>query len=78
MLAAIGSTMTQATEASSSGTWLYGAMVVSATADSGTPAEPGTDPVSAGPAPRPMAPSARSSRATPLPLSASSASSWPW
>ena len=41
MLAATGSTMTAATESSSSGTWLYGTTRVSATAPAGTPAVPG-------------------------------------
>ena len=40
MLAATGSTITQATSSSSSGTTLYGATTVSATASSVTPAEP--------------------------------------
>ena len=41
MLAATGSTMTAATDSSSSGTWLYGTTSVSATAPAGTPAVPG-------------------------------------
>ena len=41
MLAAIGSTQTTATESSSCGTTLYGAMTVSATAPGVTPAESG-------------------------------------
>ncbi len=42
MLAATGSTMTQATSRSSAGTTLYGTTSVAATAPADTPTEPGT------------------------------------
>ena len=41
MFAATGSTITHATDRSISGTTLYGATTVSATAPAGTPADPG-------------------------------------
>ncbi len=71
MLAATGSTMTQAMVSSRVGTWLYGTTTVSATAPAGTPAEPGTTAVEA-------AWVASSMRATALPASARRLSLWPW
>ena len=60
MFAAIGSTITAATRSSSSGTTLYGATIVEATAPAGTPAVPGRPSVAT-----PLPPATRSASVAP-------------
>ena len=63
MFAAIGSTITAATRSSSSGTTLYGATIVAATAPAGTPAVPGRPSVAT-----PLPPATRSASVAPWKL----------